>query len=124
MEHTKLPQRAKILAIYLISHAKTGLSALALKRKLGFSYPSYPTAWLMHQKLNSAMAQHDNVHQLSGFVQPDDAYLGGDRAGCKVGTGSENKMPFVAAVPVDFIGHPRYLKLNLVSGFTRVSAPA
>ena len=73
----------------------------------------------MHQKLNSAMAQQDNVHQLSGFVQLDDAYLGGERAGGKVGRGSENKVPFVAAVSVDFRGHPRYLKLNLVSGFTR-----
>jgi len=116
MEHTKLPLRTWFLAIYLISQAKTGLSALALKRQLGVSYP---TAWLMHQKLNSAMAQQDNVHQLSGFVQLDDAYLGGERAGGKVGRGSENKVPFVAAVSVDFLGHPRYLKLNLVSGFTR-----
>ena len=65
------------------------------------------------------MATQDNTHQLSGVVQFDDAYLGGERACGKAGRGSENKVPFVAAVSVDHRGHPRYLKLNLVSGFTR-----
>jgi len=116
MEHTKLPLCTWFLAIYLISQAKTGLSALALKRQLGVSYP---TAWLLHQKINRAMATQDNTHQLSGVVQLDDAHHGGERAGGKAGRGSENKVPFVAAVSVDHRGHPRYLKLNLVSGFTR-----
>ena len=115
MEHTKLPLSTWLLAIYLISQAKTGLSARALKRQLGVSYP---TAWLVHQKLNRAMARQDSTHQLSGVVQLDDAYLGGERAGGKTGRGSENKVPFVAAVSVDHRGHPRHLKLNLVSGFT------
>ena len=37
---TKLPLTVWFLAIYLISQAKTGLSALALKRHLGVSYPT------------------------------------------------------------------------------------
>lgn len=115
MEHTKLPLTTWFLAIYLISQAKTGLSALALKRQLGVSYP---TAWLLHHKINGAMAQHESTHRLGGAVQLDDAYLGGERAGGKVGRGSENKVPFVAAVSLDERGHPLYLKLNLVRGFT------
>lgn len=115
MEHTKLPLTTWFLAIYLISQAKTGLSSLALKRQLGVSYP---TAWLMHQKINQAMAQRDSTHRLSGSVQLDDAYLGGERAGGKAGRGSENKVPFVAAVSLNEQGHPMYLKLHLVSGFT------
>lgn len=115
MEHTKLPLTTWFLAIYLISQAKTGLSSLALKRQLGVSYP---TAWLMQQKINQAMAQRDSVHRLSGSVQLDDAYLGGERAGGKAGRGSENKVPFVAAVSLNEQGRPMYLKLNLVSGFT------
>lgn len=115
MEHTKLPLTTWFLSIYLISQAKTGLSALALKRQLGVSYP---TAWLMHQKINTAMSERDSVHRLGGAVQLDDAYLGGERAGGKVGRGSENKVPFVAAVSLDANGHPMYIKLNLVSGFT------
>lgn len=115
MEHTKLPLTTWFLAIYLVSQAKTGLSSLALKRQLGVSYP---TAWLVHQKINRAMATQDDTHQLSGAVQIDDAYLGGERAGGKAGRGSENKVPFVAAISVDERGHPMYIKLNLVSGFT------
>ena len=64
------------------------------------------------------MAQQDSTHRLGGAVQLDDAYLGGERAGGKAGRGSENKVPFVAAVSVDGNGHPLYVKLNLVSGFT------
>jgi transposase-like protein len=115
MEHTKLPLTTWFLAIYLISQAKTGLSSLALKRQLGVSYP---TAWLLHQKINRAMAQQDSTHRLSGAVQLDDAYLGGERSGGKAGRGSENKVPFVAAVSLNEQGRPTYLKLNLVSGFT------
>ncbi len=51
-------------------------------------------------------------------MQIDDAYLGGERAGGKTGRDSENKVPFVAAVSTNDEGHPMYLKLHLVSGFT------
>ena len=115
MEHSKLPLTTWFLAIHLISQAKTGLSALALKRDLGVSYP---TAWLMLHKINHAMARQDDLHRLCGAVQLDDAYLGGERTGGKAGRGSENKVPFVAAVSLNKHGHPLHLKLNPVSGFT------
>jgi hypothetical protein len=112
---TKLPLSVWFLAIYLISQAKTGLSALALKRHLGVSYP---TAWLMHHKLMLAMASREDRYVLCGDVQVDDAYLGGERTGGKAGRGSENKVPFVAAVSLTDAGHPLRVKLNPVSGFT------
>jgi hypothetical protein len=115
MEHTKLPLTTWFLAIHLISQAKTGISALALKRDLGVSYP---TAWLLHHKINTAMAHQEAAHRLDGFVQLDDAYLGGERSGGKVGRGSENKVPFVAAVSLNAAGQPMRLKLDLVQGFT------
>ena len=115
LEHTKLPLTTWFLAMYFISQAKTGLSALALRRQIGVSYP---TAWLLHHKINWAMAQQDGIHRLSGAVQLDDAYLGGERAGGKVGRGSENKVPFVAAVSLNDKGRPLHLKLSVVSGFT------
>lgn len=112
---SKLPLTIWFLAIYLISQAKTGLSALALKRQLGVSYP---TAWLMHHKLMQAMATREDRYVLDGKVQVDDAYLGGERTGGKVGRGSENKVPFVAAVSLTEDDRPLRVRLTLVSGFT------
>lgn len=73
MEHSKLPLTTWFLAIHLISQAKTGVSALALKRDLDVIYP---TAWLLHQKINRAMADREAAHLLDSAVQLDDAYLG------------------------------------------------
>jgi len=115
-QSTHLPLTLWFLAIYLISQAKTGLSSLALKRALGVSYP---TAWRMHHKLMQAMAEREEIYSLGGEVLVDDAYLGGERTGGKAGRGSENKVPFVAAVSLDDHEHPLYIKLTVVPGFTR-----
>ena len=114
MDSTKLPLRTWFLAVFLISQAKTGLSALALKRQLG---TSYRTAWLIHHKLMKTMAQRDSELPLTGLVQVDDAYLGGKRPGVG-GRGSPNKVPIVAAVSTDEAGHPMRVKLSCVTGFT------
>lgn len=114
---THLPLSVWFLAIYLISQAKTGLSALALKRQLGVSYP---TAWLIHHKLMQAMAERDANYPLDGQVQVDDAYLGGERSGGNPGRGSENKVPFIAAVSLNANGNPLYVKMAPVPRFTRL----
>ena len=114
MDSTKLPLRTWFLAILLISQAKTGLSALALKRQLG---TSYRTAWLIHHKVMTTMAQRDSEVPLTGPVQVDDAYLGGERPGVG-GRGSPNKVPIVAAVSTDDAGHPMRVKLSRLAGFT------
>jgi transposase-like protein len=113
---TKLALTVWFLAIYLVSQAKTGLSALALKRHLGVSYP---TAWLVHHKLMQAMVEREERYLLGGEVQLDDAYLGGELSGGTTGRGSENKVPFLAAVSVDPDDHPVHAKLTAVAGFTR-----
>lgn len=115
-QSTHLALTLWFLAIYLISQAKTGLSALALKRQLGVSYP---TAWLLQQKLMQTMSERDAQYPLNGQVQVDDAYLGGERTGGKAGRGSENKVPFVAAVSLDAEGRPLYVKMAPLPGFTR-----
>ena len=115
IQGSKLPLTVWFLAIYLISQAKTGLSSLALKRQLGVSYP---TAWLMHHKLMQAMATREERYVLEGKVQVDDAYLGGERTGGKVGRGSENKVPFVAAVSLTDDDRPLRVRLTPVPGFT------
>ncbi|QIT54230.1 IS1595 family transposase [Aquisalimonas sp. 2447] len=115
MQGTKLPLTVWFLAIYLLSQAKTGLSALALSRQLGVSYP---TAWLLHHKLMQAMTEREQRYRLDGHVQLDDAYLGGERRGGKAGRGSENKVAFFAAVSLNADGHPLRIRLTPVSTFT------
>ena len=78
--------------------------ALALKRDLGVSYP---TAWLMHHKLMQAMVEREAGSVLWGTVQADDAYLGRELNDGTPGRGSENMVPFLAAVSLDDDGHPQ-----------------
>ncbi len=110
-----MPLTRWFLAIYLISQAKTGLSALALKSQLGISYP---TAWRIHHKLMQSMLEREVLYTLQGSVQADEAYLGGERSGGKPGRGSENKVPFVAAVSVDAQAHPVYARFTAIKRCT------
>jgi len=113
-EHTKLPLTVWFLSVHLITQAKTGISALALKREIGVSYN---TAWKIKQKIMQVMKEQDDKRKLSGKVQIDDAYYGGERHGGKRGRGSENKIPFIAAVSTNDEGHPIYMNFNVVEGF-------
>ena len=77
-----------------------------------------PTAWLIQHKLMQAMADREDRYLLEGKVQVDDAYLGGERTGGKVGRGSENKVSFVAAVSLTDENRPLRVRLTPVPGFT------
>jgi transposase-like protein len=100
---TKLPLKTWFLAMHLLSKAKTNVSALELMRDLGVSYRS---AWLVKQKLMETMRLREEPRQLSGRVEIDDSYLGGELVGGKPGRGSENKVPFVAVVQTTEDGQP------------------
>src|SRR5450759_4811240 len=77
------------------------------------------TIWFLAIYLISeAMSERETKYTLSGQVQIDDAYFGGELSGGKAGRGSENKVPFVAALSLDEEGHPLRVKLTPVSGFT------
>ena len=108
-ESTKLQLRLWFLAMHLMTQAKTGISALELKRHLGVSYP---TAWLVKHKLMEVMFLREESRQLTGRIEADDAYLGGQRAGGKPGRGSENKVAFVAAVQTTELGQPIFMCLS------------
>lgn len=101
-ESTKLPLVRWFLAMQLLTQAKNNVSALELKRQLGVSYAS---AWLVKHKLMQAMRVREARRTLTGRVEMDDAYLGGERPG-KPGRGSPNKVPMVAAVQTDAAGRP------------------
>lgn len=102
-ESTKLPLMRWFLAMHLLTQAKNNVSALELKRHLGVSYP---TAWLIKHKLMEVMRLREDSRQLTGRVEIDDAYLGGEHPGGKRGRGSQNKVPFIAAVQTTENGKP------------------
>jgi hypothetical protein len=106
--------------LYLLTQSKTGVAALELMRLVGVSYK---TAWLMKHKLLEVMVQREGSRRLSGRVELDDAYLGGEHEG-KAGRGSENKVPFVAAVQTNRKGHPIAMRLDRVVAFTSESIEA
>src|SRR5450432_590649 len=108
-ESTKLPLTRWFLAMHLLTQSKNNVSALELKRHLGVCYKS---AWLMKHKLMEVMRQREDGRELDGRVELDDAYLGGERSGGKAGRGSENKIPFVAAVQTTPDGQPQLVCLR------------
>lgn len=112
---SKLPLRKWFQALFLMSQSKNNISALELKRQLGVSYP---TAWRVKHKLMQVMAEREAGRTLEGDVVIDDAYLGGERRG-KAGRGSENKVPFVAAVQLNEKGHPQVVRFDPVAGFKK-----
>jgi transposase-like protein len=101
---TKLPLTRWFLAMHLLTQSKNNVAALELMRHLGVCYQS---AWLIKHKLMEVMRVREDSRQLEGRVEIDDAYLGGERAGGKTGRGSENKVPFVAAVQTTPDGQPQ-----------------
>jgi ribosomal protein L37AE/L43A len=101
-EATQLPLSRWFLAMQLLTQSKNNVSALELKRQLGVSYRS---AWLLKHKIMEAMRLREQPRELDGRVEIDDAFLGGEHSG-KAGRGSQNKVPFVAAVQTTAQGHP------------------
>ncbi len=80
------------MVIHLLTRSKNILSALELMRHPG---GCYKTAWFFKQKLMELMrVPEKTVANPKGWVEIDDAYLGGKRSGGKVGRGSESKVPF------------------------------
>ena len=94
-ESSKLRLSTWFLAMHLLTQSENFISALELNRHLGVCYK---TAWLVKRKLMEVMGLREEDRQLTGRVEVDDAYLGGERSGGKAGRGSENKVPFIAAV--------------------------
>ena len=113
-DSTKLPLTVWFQAIYLMTQDKKGVSAMKLHRHLGISYNA---AWRMRHKLMQVMMERDRQFPLTGWVELDDAYLGGERSGGKRGRGAPAKTPFVAAVETNEEGHPLRMKLSVVDGF-------
>jgi ribosomal protein L37AE/L43A len=104
-EASKLGLSRWFLAMHLLTQSKNNVAALELMRHLGVCYK---TAWLVKHKLMEVMRVREDTRQLDGRVEIDDAYLGGELVGGKPGRGSQNKVPFIAAVQTTPDGCPQF----------------
>src|SRR3712207_3448357 len=111
---TKVPLRTWFRALYHVTQTKQGLSSIELGRRLGVTQT---TAWTIKHKLGQVMLERDAERLLTGRIELDDAYLGGERSGGKRGRGSPGKTPFLAAVETTPEGKPVRLKLRQVTSF-------
>ena len=122
-----LPLRKWFIAIYLISESKKGVSALQLKRVLGVAYK---TAWYLCHRIREAVKDADTtlLGLESGFVECDEAYIGGKskwmheadrkRLGMKQGQTRNKKVVFGAIerngqVRLQYGGMDRFKKEEL-----------
>ena len=115
-EYTKLSLTTWFLGMYLLTQSKNGVSALSLKRQLGISYNA---AWRMKHKLLQVMKERDDSQPLSGYIQIDDVYWGGEHRGGKRGRGASGKTPFVAAVQTNEKGRPIAMRMTKLKGFRK-----
>jgi ribosomal protein L37AE/L43A len=111
---THVPLRLWFRAMYHLTQSKQGISSVELGRRLGVTQT---TAWKIKHKLAQVMMERDATKQLSGRVELDDAYLGGERTGGKRGRGAPGKTPFGAAVETTPEGKPVRLQPRRVASF-------
>ena len=93
-EQTKTGLSRWFLAIYLVTSSKRGISAMELKRQMGFA--SYGTAWTWLHKIRKAMVRPGRK-PLSDRVEADETYVGGARPG-RPGRGAAGKTLVAGAV--------------------------
>jgi transposase-like protein len=92
---TRKPLKTWFNAIWWVTTQKNGASAMGLRQVLGLK--SYTTAWAWLHKIRTAMV-NPNRTKLSGRVEVDECYVGGEEHGGKRGRGTGNKSLVVLAV--------------------------
>lgn len=112
---TRTPLRTWFAAAWYVTNQKHGVSALGLKRVLGFG--SYQTAWAMLHKLRRAMVRPGR-DRLAGDVEADETYVGGVEPGVR---GRETRKKAIVAIAVEVpgsreIGRVRMARVPDVSG--------
>jgi len=122
---SRTPLTKWFLAMHLMTSAKNDIASLELARQIAVKWD---TAWLIKQKLMEVMKQRNSIYKLSGDVQVDDAYQGGEKSGKRgrrVGDApsarcAANKTPFVIAVETRD-GRPIYTQMRCLPGFTKAA---
>jgi IS1 family transposase len=101
-ENTNKPLREWYRVIHLMLTSKKGMSALQIKRYMGFG--SYGTAWSMCHKVRVALME--DIDKLGGIVEVDETFVDGlaknrhwdKRGGGGTGGIGSGKTPIVGAV--------------------------
>jgi transposase-like protein len=78
-EDSHIPLRKWLVAWYLLCASKKGISALQIQRMLGLG--SYRTAWMMMHKIRYALQDPSFSKKLTGTVEVDETFLGGEVKG-------------------------------------------
>ena len=94
-QDTRTPLSVWFTAIWWITTQKYGASAEGLQQVLGLG--SYKTAWTWLHKIRKAMVLSERT-KLSGVVEIDEAYIGGEEHGGSTGRGTGNKVLVALAV--------------------------
>lgn len=91
-DKTRTPLTTWFEAAWHVSSAKNGMSAKTLERTIG---TSYQVAWMMLQRFRVAMVNTDR-NQLSGDVEVDETFVGGEEHGGKRGRGTTKSIVVIA----------------------------
>ncbi len=94
-QDTRKPLRTWFTAIWWVTTQKNGASAAGLQQVLGLG--SYQTAWTWLHKIRTAMV-NPNRTKLSGVVEVDETYIGGEDEGGKRGRGADHKILVVIGI--------------------------
>src|SRR5260221_6523641 len=111
---TKVPLCTWFRAMYHLTQSKGGISSIELGRRLGITQT---TAWKIKHKLMQVMMERDATKRLTGRIEVDDAYLGGERNAGKRGRGSPGKTPGLARGGTPPDGKPTPLDVRRAQGF-------
>jgi transposase-like protein len=115
-QDTRKPLELWFRAIWYIVSQKNGVSAMGLQRVLGFQ--RYETIWIWLHKLRAAMVRPGR-DRLSGTVEVDEIYVGGERSG-KRGRGAAGKALVLIAVE-DKGNHIGRIRLRRVANASAAS---
>lgn len=87
-DRTRTPLTVWFTCCWQFASQKDGVSALSLKRSLDIS--SYQTAWAMLHRLRSVLVRPGR-ERLSGNVEVDETYIGGEEPGLRGGRAKGKK---------------------------------
>jgi len=91
---THLPLPKWMVAVYLMTESRKGMSANQMKRTIGVSYK---TAWYLCHRIRAAMKDLNPI-PLSGLIEADETWIGGHRKGVGKGNWRIGKTMVLGAI--------------------------